>query len=592
MAVYTPTVRTVANGQPVEASVTNQGVQDLAQRTDWLKQQLQASTAGVQLVIKQQPVTPSLAVGTPVYLDTATSTFKAALGAIDPATYKTVLASSMWQGIVLAISGSSADILIAGVMQQSTAAWATIFESGVFAAGPVYLSETSSGKYETAPGALGIYIGVMRADGTLMTRGATASPFATHVHLQRTLLGQPAGTVVDPAFGGTQVVTTPNPASQGWLPATNLYFPGFTVGLQIPTGAKFGYNVQHPSETALRQIFPVVPADNAVFVQGGLTLDTTQVVCNQYGIWWMDDSYGNAPWPVDYSVSLAADSIALWTAQLMSTENFINDVAVKVLQTIQTNIGDISVARILAGNGISVSGTNSDGGGAFGTVTILNSGVRGELAGFGVRVYDPSVGVAASASTPATGNTRLFSTVPRDAQFIPGQYSTYRVLSSFGMDGGTPIGQGTPGFTADVYGYGINNIAGDFLFRFDPFGASEVPVVPAKLKVRLTFAVNAASVGTVTKTFYASLFCVANDGIASSTNSLSSSQQVSFSTGTSGKLYTVDLEFASGTEFLNAAQTCILRINRDTLNPSTALDVLTLVVVGVSYVVEPVNLTT
>jgi hypothetical protein len=96
------------------------------------------------------------------------------------------------------------------------------------------------------------------------------------------------------------------------LPANVTYFPGWTVGVQIPSNAKFGYNLQHASEAALLSSFPPVPVEAAVAVQAGVTVTPSPLVVNAYGIWWVDDTYGNAPWPVDYAVTTTASAIQMW----------------------------------------------------------------------------------------------------------------------------------------------------------------------------------------------------------------------------------------------------------------------------------------
>jgi len=375
----------------------------------------------------------------------------------------------MWQGVVSAISGTVGDVLIAGTMVQTTVAWAALFDDAIFAAGPVYLSEGLAGKLSHVPGDLGIYLGHLRVDGAFIARGAGNNPYLNHVHLQRTLLGKPAGTVVDPVFNSTQVITTPDAAQQGWLPASNTYFPGYIAGVHIPTGAKFGYNIQHSAETVLRQVFPLVPVDNAQFSQSGLVLYASTVVVNQYGIWWLDDTYSNAPWPVDYAATATADTVVLWTSRLMAQQDIVAAVSAAVAYDLSSTVGDVAVSRIVAGAGVSVSGTHNDVAGKFGVVTVTSSGANSIRSGPGAQVYTPAVGTLATEAVPATGAVRVVGRSPRSPRLGVVDKESSALLWWYDDEGNLR----TP-----------TTIAGKALqVIMDPLGNSELPEVNYDLEV-------------------------------------------------------------------------------------------------------------
>jgi len=394
MAVFTPTVRVIVNGEAVDAAVTNGPIADLTQRTDWLKEQINALVAGGQLVLRAQACLSGVLPGMPVYFDDTTNTFKPALADISTVDLNRASATSYWQGVAFNTAGTVTDVCLGGVLPLTALQWAAIFEDGIVTYGDIFLSEITAGKITVSPGDLGVYIGHLRSDNTLLVRLGSVGSFLEHVHYQRFLVGAPAGTVVDPAFNAIQVVTTPNAALQGWLPATPTYFAGYVVGVQIPTGAKFGYNIQNTAEADLREVFPVVPVDNAQLAQSGVIISTDTVVLNNYGIWWMDDTYGNAPWPVDYNVSAAAAEITLWTTRIIASASLVSLVETTVLNDLASGgIDPIAVARLFSAdaNSLGIAGTYGSAlTGWRGAVTLINLGVTAFRPGRGISASGPS----------------------------------------------------------------------------------------------------------------------------------------------------------------------------------------------------------
>jgi hypothetical protein len=436
-------VRSIMNGEPVEAGYTNGPLTDLTQRTDWLKAQLDTIVAGSQILLRNQTVESGVTPGTVVYLDSTTNVFRPALAKIGTG-YNTADPESYWQGLVLSVSGTVANIVLGGSMTLSPVAWATVFDSGVFAEGQIFLSGTDAGKITTVPGALGLYLGDMRATGELLVRLGEHNTYLDHVHLQRSLVGKPAGTLVDPSFGGTHVITTPNVAQQGWLPANATYFPGFIVGVQIPTGAKFGYNIQHPSETSLREVFPVIPDTNAQFAQAGSILSSSRIVTNNFGIWWMSDAYGQAPWPTDYGVSGLYTDLDLWTTRLVASSDAVDVIKASIYNSLASgDINQFAVAALKSSSygDLGISSTDGDAiNGYRGVVTLTNNGVTAARAGRGL-------GMSAPAGNNTTGWKGLIDAevaidLPATHLFtyVDGGGSTLDLLTTNGVPIGTSIG--------------------------------------------------------------------------------------------------------------------------------------------------------
>lgn len=535
MAVYAPTVPGVADGSPVSASNTNQAAVALAQRTDWLRDQLLALTAGTGIQLKSQPVQAGLLPGTPVYFDNTTLTYKPAQAAIDSNDFVTAADSAAVEGLLLSVSGSVAELSLGGVVQLTTIQWAAVFDTGIFTAGPIFLS-TVSGKISALPGALGIYLGNLRANGTLVFRPVNTGPFLQHIHLQRALSGNPAGTVVDPAPAAPQTIAVPNPALQGWLPATNVYFPGYVVGVQIPVGAQFGYNIQNPAESALRDVFPVIPTTNAQFEQSGAILNSDKVVVNEYGIWWMDNSYGNAPWSVTYTADLpaAAPVVTLWTSRLVADVSLSETITDQILSLLRNGqIDTMAVTRVIPGdNTLTVSGASGDNtNGWYGPVTITNAGVKTASASGGIGV----VGTLGS-SPNWRGALTLRSIASRPAQFLHNKFTAPQLTDMVPVTtNGVPSG-----VDATLYAHGLGPDISDFvdfvLTAGPEFAAGEELSFTLDLSLFVNLPAGAPTSRTVRLLYYQF-----DNGSPASSTSLIRTETVTVVTGTPGALQRVSL---------------------------------------------------
>lgn len=406
---YTANVRFLTNGEPVEASVTNRPIDDVAQRTEHLKQLLYAAVAGQSVVYHDLPCDLSVTPGDVVYIDTD-SIIKLALVAVGA--NGLIANSAIVAGVVISKSNSQlCDVCCSGrVAAINTATWATKFETGVFTAGPVYLSQSTAGKITPYNGAVSVFVGNLSSAGELFV--APRPPYQDqHTHYEFNLAGTPAGTVVDPAVGTAHSITSPNPALAGWLPANSTYFPTAV----IPLGAKFGYNLLHSSASGLLAVFPPLLLTTAVILADGTEINSI-VTINASGIWWMTDAYGYAPWPTDYVaggvpakyvirfIKSTSGSSAGYVANLRPDPSSV--VPLEILDDLTGLVGSVgrlrlripglgltagtttpsgvAVAdiagtqfrtvpvanRLIAGTGISLSSTNSDATGAFGDITL------------------------------------------------------------------------------------------------------------------------------------------------------------------------------------------------------------------------------
>lgn len=554
MFVYPSTVPGVVNGSAVEASNTNQAAVALTQRTDWLRAQILALTAGTGLRLQAQTIEAGLPPGTPVYYDTTTLSYKAALAALDSSDFVTAAPSAVVEGIVLSLTGTVGTVLVNGLMQLTTVQWASVFDTGVFGAGEVFLS-TTTGKISLLPGVLGLSLGTMRPDGSFVFRPANPGAFLQHVHLQRFLTGEPAGTVVDPVFPNPQVVTTPNPAVQGWLPATPTYFPGFVVGVQIPTGAKFGYNIQHPSETALREIFPMLPPENAQFSQSGLVLSADKVVTNSYGIWWMDDAYGEAPWPVPYLGT--APEITLWTSRLIADVSLSATITQSVLAALANGeLANLGVTRAIPGdNSITITGPNGDiAGGFYGPVTFNNTGAKS---------VTPSAGIAAAGTlgtpTQRRGAVTLRSIASRPAQFLHNKFTAPQTEALLPVTtNGVPVG-----VDIGLYGQALGPDTTDFIDYVLMAGQEFAGAESISFTLDLALFVDDPA-GVPTNKEINLLFYEFNDASPSSSASLIRTHAVTVQTGLPGQQQRITVPAFVDVQLSNTSRGWLLRFENGT----------------------------
>ena len=199
----------------------------------------------------------------------------------------------------------------------------TVIEGGEFEVGLYYLSSASEGKITASKPAVGVLVAAIvgqDADNNyrVFVMPHPRSALDEHVHYKISLSTDPAGTVIE-APGDTQssgvdpdtnmcIFTSvsdpnfihefdglPDPDLIGWLPANDTTFDGMIV----PEGAKFGYNIQ--KDPRLRKVWPPVPPGNVYVEINGIGASPNMVKVNSFGIWWMDDCLGRAPWPVTYS---------------------------------------------------------------------------------------------------------------------------------------------------------------------------------------------------------------------------------------------------------------------------------------------------
>jgi hypothetical protein len=302
LAGYRALVPLLADGDSVDADVTNRVLGDLHTNTTYLKELVEAALLGSTQFAFGQSVEESALVGQPVYYRAATQQFERALAvaAVDGETglLTTSESSQVWGILFRKHSSTSADILLSGFAALDLANSV----DGTVEAGVYYLGAIEAGKLQRTVPPVGIPVLRATGDGTIYVFPSFTDSFLQHKHYKFDLIAYPAGDHSDP-LAGPHVITNPDDEVEGWLPAAEEMFEG-----KAPEGAKFGYNI---AASPLATVWPPVPIGSA-YIEWNKGLDpdvggtgtqqgTTAplVVIDNNGIWWMSDAYMDAPWPFD-----------------------------------------------------------------------------------------------------------------------------------------------------------------------------------------------------------------------------------------------------------------------------------------------------
>lgn len=292
-------VRHIQDGEAVDAAVTGRPDRALERRTDLLRRLLDENEAGAAAIVRDRPIGPAVAAGTPVYWDSVLAAFEPALAAaVDAAGVLTPDPRADCLGVCLRrLDGSSGDVVLAGAARIDLAAAV----EGPVAPGRYFLSAAVPGRLVRQSPAVSVPVCFVAGDGVAFVDPAPRDFLTQHVHHRFDLACVPAGTTTPPVVGAPHVVTAPDPALRGWLPAAHPSFGG-----RAPATAVWGYNLAaHPE---LAAVWPPVPVSAAgLFVDRGAGGVLAAVggadgiaVLDDAGIWWTTACRGEAPWPLDY----------------------------------------------------------------------------------------------------------------------------------------------------------------------------------------------------------------------------------------------------------------------------------------------------
>lgn len=294
---WTNPVEYVRPGEAVSAGVITRPDRQISDRLNAVRNRVVAQQG--RLVLFEQRVEASVAVGEAVYFDSDTGVFRGALavtqvvdGRILPA------ASAEVEGIVIKKSSSTvADILLSGLDQVvlRDEAGSTTPEAGVY-----YLSGTVAGRLTLTPPSTPIRVARYSSSLGTLVKVDQPSSFDQHRHYEHQLYGSAAA--VEEVYiedGVTKVrLLSANSDLPGWLPASDPIFDG-----NAPAGAVFGYNLSQDS--ALKALWPPAPVDAAsvtVFSDEqdgfGRELPRELITFDRNGIWLKTRQVSQLPWEV------------------------------------------------------------------------------------------------------------------------------------------------------------------------------------------------------------------------------------------------------------------------------------------------------
>jgi hypothetical protein len=298
-------IRHVSPGEPVQANVVGRPDTALEERTNYLKDRLDAAALARALFDLDATIAPDVLEGQPVFWNYQTQRYERALAAVenDEATQTlTVQASSDVLGLLYKKKDTTlGDIVLRGIVKLPSITNAV---AGTVTAGRYYLSsETPGGLTKQRPPATVSVCYVQgakdncAADPWVVVMPQVRDFLEDHIHYRFELVALAAGTVVESS--GRYTITSPDATLQGWLPANHASFNG-----KAPAGAVFGYNLK--THDAVSRVWPPQPVSAVAMLwdKGQSRVGATEIplgrdglaVCDANGIWWMSDCVGDVPW--------------------------------------------------------------------------------------------------------------------------------------------------------------------------------------------------------------------------------------------------------------------------------------------------------
>ena len=312
---WNPNIKFIQDGERVDATISGRPDRALGDRTQYLKDRVDAIDNGQALFSFDVAVESSVVVGQAVYWNATTQQFEKALAATTTDSSGVFVNSPSSDVIGVVYSKTSATI--ATLITYGTVALSLANSvDGAVEAGRYYLSGSQAGYL--AKQVPGITIPVLIADGNgnIYVQIQPREITETHQHYKVELYMRAAGVAAVQTVHGESraVVTSPDTDLPGWLPAADASFNGLA-----PPKAAFGYNLsQHPE---LSKLWPPIPEGNAsltVFTNlsgalSNLGLEVPigpdgLVIIDRHGLWWMSDCNGEAPWQSYYNSSVSLSS--------------------------------------------------------------------------------------------------------------------------------------------------------------------------------------------------------------------------------------------------------------------------------------------
>ena len=322
-------IRHVAAGEPVQADIVGRPDKALEQRTDYLKDRLDAAALGRALFDVDATIAPDVLEGQPVFWNYRTQRYERALAAVenDEITQTLVVqASSDCLGVLYnKKSPTLGDIVLRGIVKIPGLTNAI---DGPISAGRYYLSAAEPGKLvkQRPPATVSVCYVQGAKDSCTTDPWVVVMPqvrdfLEDHIHYRFELVTRAAGVLV--TTNGKVSITQPDANLQGWLPASHAVFKG-----KAPAGAVFGYNMTQ--QMALTRVWPPQPISAVAMLwdKGKNLVGATEIplgreglaVCDANGIWWMSDCVDDVPWVAGVSTS-SSSSYSSYSSSSSSADN-------------------------------------------------------------------------------------------------------------------------------------------------------------------------------------------------------------------------------------------------------------------------------
>ena len=256
----------IRNGEAVSAEITNRPLQELGQRTDYLKALMDTLSIGQAIFDIDVAMSMDVQEGFAVYWDSAKQEYAPALAQLNynaEGVYGGNADSAYVIGICAGKSAQTRGTVIYGGRAVDVDFSNAIEGGGTLQPGPYFLSASQPGKMTKTRPPVGIYVMF-----GLNTTEAVVTPYARevlndHIHY-RLPLKYP--NLID------------NSGGVGW---TDVYDPALA-----PAGAKFRYIVEQ--DASLYALFPFYPVSSVYFEIEGIG-SNEKVIIDLNGIWWIDE---------------------------------------------------------------------------------------------------------------------------------------------------------------------------------------------------------------------------------------------------------------------------------------------------------------
>lgn len=310
-------IRHVAPGEPVKSNVVGRPDRALEERTNYLKDRIEAAELGRALFDTEATIASDVLPGQPVFWNTQTQQYERALAAVetDPTSQALVMQpSSDCVGILYSKkSPTLGDVVMQGLVRLSAISNAV---DGPVAPGKYYLSAAAPGRLVKQRPPVTVTVCYVQGaketcndDPWVIVMPQARDFLEDHIHYRFELETTAAGTAT--LANGRYTISNTDATKQGWLPAGHSVFGG-----KAPAGAVFGYNIG--AHTALSRVWPPVPMQAVAMLwdKGASRVGATEIplgsdglaICNSDGIWWMSDCSDDVPWVRDLTAASSSSS--------------------------------------------------------------------------------------------------------------------------------------------------------------------------------------------------------------------------------------------------------------------------------------------